>query len=449
MALYDGVVGIDEAALNQFVQSAYQALHDVALKGTVVLQQPEFGVSAIGYDVASVPQVSLSPSPLVQQYHRALLAAMNVPAENLDSAAAAQSQASFGLTVQTLQVDVDYADGSAPTQFQASVQVGLEVTVETGGVMTPGITTLVITVPGDPVLSELINKLLVPELTGVLTRTFLEPIQVPPLGLGTVQVSPPAVITGQGRLLATTALAPAVPEAAPLAGGWPQQVAFAGVDAALVNALLDMATAGKPVQGSWQKTYKVAFFSVTVTADYSVALSQFAVNVVPGQDGELRGTAQLQGSVHLWGKLFSVTAGLTATPAAQATVSISGGELLARLDALDNITITLNAHGPLGPILDPVISDIVNALGIQISAALTPLITALPPQPITKIPSIAVTVKGETVVITLQNAGVTTIQTPDGKTLLAMTGGADVVVNPPVQQHIANVVRPQLAAASA
>jgi hypothetical protein len=251
MTLYDGVVGIDEAALNQFVQSAYQALHDVALKGTVTLQEPEFGVSAIGYDVASVPQVSLSPSALVQQYRRALLAAMNVPADSLDSAAAAQSQASFGLTVQTLQVAVDYADGSTPTQFQAS---------------------------------------------------------------------------------------------------------------------------------------------------------------------------------------------------AQATVSISGNELMVKLDALDNITITLDVHGLPG-FLDGVISDIVNTLGTQISAALTPLIAALPPQPITKIPSIPITVKGETVVITLQNAGVTTIQTLDGKTLLAMTGGADVVVNPPMPQHIANIARPQLVAA--
>lgn len=442
MTLYDGVVGIDEAALNQFVQSAYQALHDVALKGTVTLQQPEFGVSAIGYDVASVPQVSLSPSALVQQYHRALLAAMDVPADSLDSVAAAQSQASFGLTVQTLQVAVDYADGSTPTQFQASVQAGLEVTVGTGGVLTPSITTLVITVPGDPVLSELINKILVPELTGVITRTFLEPIQIPPLGLGTVQVSPPAVITGQGLLLATTALAPAVPEVAPLAGGWPQQVAFVGVDAALVDALLDMATAGKPVQGHWQKTYKFGPISVTVNADYTAAVSQFAMNIVPGQNGQLQGTAQLQGTVHLYGKLFSVTAGLTATPTAQATASISGDELMAKLDGLDNITITLDVHNLPG-FLDGVISNIVNALGMQIAAALTPLIAALPPQPITKIPSIPITVKGETVIIALQNAGVTTIQTPDGKTLLGMTGGADVVVNPPMPQHIANIARPQ------
>jgi hypothetical protein len=236
MTLYDGVVGIDEPALNQFVQSVYQAVHDVALKGTLTLPTPQLGVSAVGYDVASVPQISLSPSALVQQHYRAMLAAMNVPAENLDSAAAAQSQASFGLTIETLSVILDHAYGSPSTEFQASVQAGLEVTVETGGVMTPSATTLVINVPGEPILSELINQL-VPELTGMI-NTFLEPIRVPPLGLGTVQLSPPAVVTGDGRLLATSVLAPAVPEAAPLAGGWPQRVAFAGVDTLLVNALL-------------------------------------------------------------------------------------------------------------------------------------------------------------------------------------------------------------------
>jgi hypothetical protein len=445
MALYDGVVGIDEPALNQFVQSVYQALHDVALKGTVTLPKPQLGVSAIGYDVASVPQISLSPSALVRDHYRAMFAAMNVPAGSLDSAAAAQSQASFGFTIETLNVAVDHADGTAPTQFQASVQAGLEITVETAGVMMPSVTTLEINVPGDPVLSELINQLLVPELIGTI-NTFLHPARIPPLGLGAVQLSPPDVVTGDGRLLATTALAPAAPEAAPLQGNWPQRVAFAAVDTALVNALLDAATAGKPIQGHWQETYKLGFISLTVNADYSAALSQFAVNFVPGQNGQLQGTAQLHGTVHLWGKLFSVTAALSATPTVQATASISANELLVKLDALDNITVTLDIHN-LPSVLDGLISDIVNALGAQISAALTAVIAALPPQPITKIPSIPITVKGETVVITLQNPGVTTIQTPDGKTLLAMTGGANVVVNPPMPQHIANIERPHLVAA--
>jgi hypothetical protein len=138
------------------------------------------------------------------------------------------------------------------------------------------------------------------------------------------------------------------------------------------------------------------------------------MNVTPGQNGHLQGMAQLRGSMHLWGKVFSVTAGFTATPAAQASVYISGNQLLARLDALDNITITLDIHNLPG-FLDGVISDIVNALGTQISAALTPLIEAIPPQPIATIPSVPITVKGETVVITLQNTGVTTLQTPTAR----------------------------------
>jgi hypothetical protein len=448
MSLYNGVVGIDEPALNQFVQSVYQALHDAALKGTVKLETPQFEVAAIGYDVASAPQVSLSPSALVEQRYRAMLAAMNVPAENIDSAAAAQSQASFGLTIETLRVSLDRADGSTLAEFQASVQAGLEVTVESGGVMTPSVTTLVINVPGDPVLSELINQVLVPELIGVINRTFLEPIRVPPLSLGTVPLSPPAVVTGEGRLLATTALAPAVPEAAPLQGGWPRGTAFAAVDTTLVNTLLDAAVVGKDLTGHWQKTYRIGFISVTVNADYSVNLSQFAANFVPGHSGQLQGTAQLQGTVHLWGKLFSVTANVSAAPTLRATASISGNELMLKLDGLDNIKVTLDVHNLPG-FLDAVISDIANALGAQISAALNPVIVGSPPQPIEKIPSIPITVKGQTAVITLQNLDVTTIQTPDGKTLLAVTGEPDVTVNPPMTQHIANVVQPQLTAANA
>jgi hypothetical protein len=445
MSLYDGIVGIDEAALNQFVQSVYQALHDVALKGTVKLAPPELGVAAIKYDVASVPRVSLSPSALVRQHYRTMLAAMNVAAESIDSAAAAQAQASFGLSIETLLVSLDDPDGATIVDLQMPVEAGLEVTVETGNVMTPTVTELVITVPGDPIISQVVNKVLVPELTDSI-NTFLERVRVP-LTVDTVQVSAPAIVTGEGRLLATTALAPAVAEAAPPQGGWPQGVAFAGIDTAAADALLDAATAGKPVTGAWKKTYELWPISVTVNADYRVAASQFATNLTPGQDGQLRGTAQLNGTARLWGRLFSATADVSAVPTVEATASISGNELQLKLDRFDNVKLTLNVHN-FPPILNSIISDIVNALSMEISSALTSLVAGLPPSPIAKIPSIPISVDRQTAVITLQTIDVTTIQTSDGKTLLAMTGAPDVTVNPPMPQHIVNIV-PQLAAANA
>jgi hypothetical protein len=128
------------------------------------------------------------------------------------------------------------------------------------------------------------------------------------------------------------------------------------------------------------------------------------------------------------------------------TAAISSNELLITLDKLENIKITLDIHN-FPSILDGLISDIVNALGSQISASLAPVVARLSPLPVTKIPSIPITFKGETVVITLQNPAVTTIQTPDGKTLLGLTGGANVIANPAMTQHIANIGRSQLVAA--
>src|SRR5947209_2450222 len=66
MATYDGVVGIDEPALNQFVKSVYQAVHDEVLKGNVPVQISNVTVTSIDYGLASVPQILLTPLALVR-----------------------------------------------------------------------------------------------------------------------------------------------------------------------------------------------------------------------------------------------------------------------------------------------------------------------------------------------------------------------------------------------
>ena len=60
----------------------------VAFKGVATVSNLQPGMSAARYNV-SVPQVSLSPSALVQQHQRAMLAAMNASAESLEGAAGA------------------------------------------------------------------------------------------------------------------------------------------------------------------------------------------------------------------------------------------------------------------------------------------------------------------------------------------------------------------------
>lgn len=449
MATYDGVVGIDEPALNQFVKSVYQAVHDEVLKGNVPVRISNVTVTSIDYDIASVPQISLTPSALVRAMRRETFADLGLQDAALDEAADAHSKASLGLTIQTLAVGLHYADG-AVTQLQASVRAGLEVVVETDGDMTPSLVTLVIDVPGNPALFEIINHGLVPELMNLIEQTFLEPIRIPPLGLGSVQVAPPVIATGQGRLLATTALVPTVPDPAPLAGAWPQQTVFAAFDAAILNALINSQLAGQTFAGHWEKTFKILLVSVTIKADYQVKVSNVALEVVPEQDGQLRGTADLDIFVNLKASNFaSFTADATATPTARVTVSItSDNQVVAKLNGFDRVKLHFDFHN-VPPVIDGILDLIVKALGPQIVGVLNSALSTLPAQPITKIPSIPIVVEGKTVVITLKDLAVTTLQTPDNKTLLAVTGGADVVLTPLIADHTVRNAMPELAAAPA
>jgi hypothetical protein len=191
------------------------------------------------------------------------------------------------------------------------------------------------------------------------------------------------------------------------------------------------------------------FIPVTVMADYQVKVSNVALEVVPGQDGQLRGTADLDVFVNFKvSNLGSFTADATATPTARVTVSItSDNQMVANLNGLDSVELAFDFHN-VPPVIDGILNLIVDALGPQIVAVLNSALSTLPAQPITKIPSIPIIVQGKTVVITLKDLDVTTLQTPDSKTLLAVTGGADVVLNLVVISHTVRNAVPELAAAS-
>jgi hypothetical protein len=445
MTIYNGVVGIDEPALNTFVQSVYQVTHDKLLKGNVPVDAGVIGVSSIDYDIAAAPQVSLTPSVLVRELRRSIYSAIQA-ADNAraEEAADAQSRASFTLDLPQLVIGVNFRDGSPTTQIQASASAGLELIVDSTGNLTPDLVTMAIQIPSNPALAEIVNRALVPELIDLIEQNFLQPIRIPPLGVGSLQVSPPVVVTGNGRLLATTAILPTVADPAPLDGSWPVGRAFVAVDSTVVSQLLNNLVAGKVIADHWEKTFKILFFSVTVKADYEVRVSEINLQVVPGQDGQLSGTARLDLMVHLHAKnVGSFTATGTATPQARVSVSISQqNELTAKLDGLDGFTLQLDFQG-VPAIFDGILSDILNALAPQITAAVNAAVAALPAQPIVSIPPINITVEGDTFVITLKNLDVTTIET-DGKTLLGVTGEADVQTAQPVVPPLLRVVQPEL-----
>ncbi|MEV6598680.1 hypothetical protein AB0M36_17745 [Actinoplanes sp. NPDC051346] len=440
MATYDAVIGTDEFALDEFVRAVYDATHDNLLTGSVPVSLPPLTVTAIDYDIATAPLISLRPSALVRQWREKQLRQVEGLADDaIAAAAAAESSASFDLTVRQLAVTVHYSGDQPPTRIDASVRAGLQLTVVAGGVMTPDLIALSVEIPDNPDLAEIVNRGLASKLMAVI-ETFLKPIQIPPIGLGNLHLAAPVVATGEGRLLATTSVLPDLPEAAPLVGAWPDHTLFVGVLPKVLDVLFNDALAATPITGHWEKRFDFVFFSITLKAEFTARVSQVALELVPGQKGQVRGTARIDVDARFWAKnLVSFSATGVARPTVHATAAVNGAnEVTVDLDSIDAISFDLDFHG-VPAILDNLLETIVNGLAPVIVKAVQGEIAKLPPQPVTKIPEITVPLNGTTVVVTLKNVDLATLGTPDGKTCLAATGGADVRVTPMAVKH--NVAR--------
>ncbi|MFC7532249.1 hypothetical protein [Actinoplanes sp. GCM10030250] len=419
---YDAVIGIDEPALNEVIRSVYDATHDLLLTGSLPIALPALSVTRIDYDLATVPVVTLAPSAEVRDWHRALLG--DIAGGSAEQAAVTASRASFELLVPRVDLRFHYADGD-PTEFQASLHAGLQMIVESGGVLTADLVTARIDVPGNPALTQIVNRGVVPELVRLIEQNFLRQLRIPPLGLGTLQIAPPVVATGEGRLLATTALQPHLPGTAPLAGAWPERKVFVAVRAPMLNQLLDNAAAAYPVTGDWSAQIRLLPVDVTVSAEYTARFSDFSLDVVPGQNGRLRGTARIDVDLHLWAKPvgWSFDGTATAHPTVRVTASVgAANEVVLKLDRLESVTFDFDFNG-VPAFLDNVLRTVVNALAPVLTAAAEGQIARMPPQPVTRIPDLRIPLDEATVVVTLQDVQITTLSTPDDKICLATTGG--------------------------
>jgi hypothetical protein len=431
---YDVVAGIDGPALTEFVTAAYTAAHTPVLTGSYALNLPAIGIASIDYDVASVPVLTLEPSQLARRQALAAMARTGVGTEaEREAAADAQASGTIGLSVEKLELRVHYTAAGAPvTDVEASLEGVVEVITD-GGVLTPRVTAITIDVPGDPQLTQIVDFGLAKLLIDVINTNLFAPIRISPISADGVTLSPPVVTTGAGRLLVTTALAPALADPAPLNGAWPAGTAFAAVDAEVVDALVDAALA-KPITGTWSTGIPLVG---TLTGHYSVTVADVALAVVPGQVGKLRGAAKVSGTAQFGlPGLFSVTANITAAPVVDVTASVSPlNQLQVKINQLESLTpITLDLHN-VAAFIDHILSGIVNAFGNQIADAVNGAVAGLPDITVTSIPQIPITIGGDRIVLTLTDTAVTTVAAPDGRALLGLTGGASVQVVPLAAPH--------------
>ncbi|MFF4907320.1 hypothetical protein [Streptomyces sp. NPDC001260] len=429
MTQYDCLAGIDEPTLNQIVAAVYGIVHKDLLTGTVEPKVPGLGVTAIDYDVSAVPTVTLRPSDLVARTQRALLAERHATdPDAMDRAVRLASRGSFDLTVAQLALTLHYAGNQPVTSLDCVLHAGLDLRLD-GQILTPRVVGLTVEVPGDPRLSQIITQGLLPLLQDV-ANAHLRSVTLPPLVLGTLRAAPPVVVTGEGRLLVTTALEPAASEPAPVIGNWPRNAAFLGLDAKPAAAVILAVCENKgDIAGNWSKTYRLSFFArTTLKADYALHVRKLDLAVVPECPGQLRGDAELDIRVHFHAKnLGSCTVKGSARPKARVTMSVTGAnEIAVKFDALDDIAVDLDFHN-VPPWLDRALSHDINALRAQIAHQATTALVGRRPETVAQFPEVVIPYPGGRVVARLGGTSLIVVESPDGRLLLTAQGRPEVV----------------------
>lgn len=402
---YDGVLGIDEAAINAFVAAAYAATRQTVFRGSVPLADRHLGrLEGVDYDVGCAPVVTVLPS---------------------------SGSPGGGLTAATVRVAVDaftvtlrYAPPAPPTTLRGSMAAAIGMAADATGVLIPQLGAVTLTLPDERALSEILGNVLIPYVEGILETQVLPAIRITPPAAGQMHLAGPVLGSGGGRILVTAAMDPGPAVAAPLSWSWPAGRPFLAVDFDLVNALVARHIAAMaPVADTWSKTFSVGPIRSTLKIDYTAMLTQVTLNPVPGSPGRVAGTAHVDLDLHAHAKnLGSVSGTGTATVAVSChTVFGDGNAVSVALDGLEDFTPSIDIHNCPGW-LDRNLGDFARAVTAAFRPAISAQLAAMTAVPVGRLPSFGMTVRSVPLVVDVAHPEVTTAGGPDGRALLMATG---------------------------
>ncbi len=403
MALYNGIVGIDERALNGFITGAYDCTRKSVFHGTVPVAHLRLGhLESVEYDVATTPRVLLSPSGLIP---------------------GAGSQASFELVVDQMAIVLHYAGGLPATTVEGAVRAGAELIADSNGYLVPRLTGAIVDIPNEPTLEDIINKVALPFVERYVRDELLAPIRVPPLGYGRVNLSSPTVRTGDGRLTATASIAPAVADAA-TSGPWPDGRIFIAADFDLVNKVASQFTATQ--RGTWSKKVDFGIGTTTLKADYTATVTGLTLSPVQSRPDQLAASAVVTVDVHCYAKnLFSLNAKGSTKAGVTAKAVFADNSLAIQFVELKEFTLNLDIK-KVARLLDKQISNFIAANVLALRGPLSATLAAQPPLQVGALPSFELDLCGTTIKIQVADPRVATIVAPDGRTLVSASGVPEV-----------------------
>ena len=234
---FDVAAGIYESALNSILRKVYDALHCTLLKGSINVN--ELGITSVDFDIETSPTVSLQPSDEAKQHIKTEIEKITTGPE-MSSLHEAASWATFSAKASDIAFTIHYENDSPPTTIsRVSLVAYFSSTVDgADSELTFTILCATITVPENPVLTELLNLAVVPYLVKYLNTKIVHQIQIPPIAFKSLHISTPLPVVQQSFFIAFSFLG-STPSTMPSPlpwPAWPKNGPFVAVDIPVIEA---------------------------------------------------------------------------------------------------------------------------------------------------------------------------------------------------------------------
>jgi hypothetical protein len=332
---YNIVSGFDSHALNLVASSIYHGCYPQIFSGSLPIDVG--GLLSVGYNMAQAPVFNLEPDSALRGRLRG--AALLQLAAHDDAAQLAEhlaDGASVTATIQDLRLHVQL-QGQEPAEVTATLTIGAGIQARADHSLGLHLTLGVLDIPGQPVLEGLLKQFFVPALLAVLNREVLDRISIPAIEFAGIRLTMPAIATHYPFALASSTRLPDLPTPPP-EGGWPAQVVFAGVDAALLEEVGASVLNSIAPRDDWGFDYGV----VTAKAQYGVSFGALQFDIRPGSGNRYGVKIQAHAGAGISGRatIFPYSIGARAQGTVGATASI-------RVDSEGDVMLKLESVGPV------------------------------------------------------------------------------------------------------
>ena len=408
---FDVAAGAYQDTLNQnILPQLYEAMYPKLLRGSVPVG--EINITSVDYDIQATPVVSLTPSKIAANCIAASLVESQNATEASNSLGLATA-ATFTAQFSKVAFTINYENGHHQTIPNAPVELHATVNVSTDSYLMLKILSGKVTVPGEPITTQVINNTLMPYLIK-LFNGIIDPIKIPPLEFKSLKISTPLPVVQQSYLTAFSILGSNQPSEVPAPLSWPKNGVYFAVDIPIIEAAADILF---PITQGKDFSYKIFSGHVGITVNKP---SVSHINA----DGSLHGSIQANASCQLSMKTepetpphpFTATATLTVTCTLLPYVEDSVVKIKIEGVPTVNFSFHFDVPSSLEKIFKPLEKDLANALNTVLNFLLMNALNFPQGIPIYRIPEIPITFEVQETGITVKIKIVLEKATPQGMT---------------------------------